>query len=59
MMDALAAQTGWLLADRGYDADWYRETSQDTGIKPCIPGRKFRGKIFNYDKRRYLFPPVS
>lgn len=43
----------WLLADRRYDADWYREAQQDKGIKPCIPGRKFRSKPVKYDKRRY------
>ncbi len=39
----------WLLADRGYDADWYRDALQDKGIKPCIPGRKSRGKPVKYD----------
>ena len=29
----------WMLADRGYDADWYRDALQEKGIKPCIPGR--------------------
>ena len=43
----------WLLADRGHDADWYREALQDKGITPCIPGRKSRGKPVTYDKRRY------
>ncbi|MHA6327012.1 IS5 family transposase [Roseivivax sp. CAU 1753] len=43
----------WLLADRGYDADWYREALQGKSIKPCIPGRKSRGKPAKYDKRRY------
>lgn len=43
----------WLLADRGYDADWYREALQDKGIKPFIPGRKSRGKPIKYDRRRY------
>lgn len=48
----------WLLADRGYDADWFRDALKDNGIKnngirPCIPGRKSRGKPINYDKRRY------
>lgn len=42
-----------MLADRGYDADWYREALQDKGIKACIPGRKSRGKPVKYDKRRY------
>ena len=43
----------WLLADRGYDADWFRDALKNKGIKPCIPGRKSRGKPIKYDKRRY------
>ena len=43
----------WLLADRGYDADWFREALKDKGIRPCIPGGKSRGKTVRYDKRRY------
>ena len=43
----------WLLADRGYDADWFRETLKDRGITLCIPGRKSRGRPVRYDKRRY------
>lgn len=42
-----------LLGDRGYDADWFREASQDKGIRACIPGRKQRKKAVKYDKRRY------
>ena len=43
----------WLLADRGYDADWFRDALQEKGITPCIPGRKSRNKAIKYDKRRY------
>ncbi len=43
----------WLLADRGYDVDWFREALKDKGIKPCIPGQKSRGKPIKHDKRRY------
>ena len=43
----------WLIADRGYDAHWFREALKDKGIRPCIPGRKSRGKAVHYDKRRY------
>ena len=43
----------WLLGDRGYDADWFREGLQDKDIKPCIPSRKSRSKPVKYDKRRY------
>ena len=42
-----------LLADRGYDADWFPETLVDTGTKPCIPGHQSRKKTVRYDKRRY------
>lgn len=31
-----------LLADRGYDADWFQETFVETGITPCIPARRGR-----------------
>ena len=40
----------WLLADRGYDADWFREALTDTGIKPCIPGRRSRGTPIKHDR---------
>ncbi|MDA9823872.1 IS5 family transposase [Paracoccaceae bacterium] len=43
----------WLLGDRGYDADWFREELVTMGINPCIPGRKSRSKAIKYDKRRY------
>jgi transposase len=43
----------WLLGDRGYDADWFREALKDKGIRACIPGRKQRNKPVKYDKRRY------
>ena len=46
-------KAGWLLGDRGYDADWFREALKDKGIKVCIPGRKSRKKAVKYDKRRY------
>ena len=43
----------WLLADRGYDADWFREALIKKGTRPCIPGRKSSSKTIRYDKRRY------
>jgi len=42
-----------LTADRGYDADCFREALRDKGIGPCIPGRKSGGKAVRYDRRRY------
>jgi len=43
----------WLLGDRGYDADWFREGLKDKGLKVCIPGRKGRKTTVRYDRRRY------
>jgi transposase len=43
----------WLQADRGYDADRFKDALEDKGIKPCIPGRASRKKTVRYDKRKY------
>jgi len=43
-----------LLADRGYDADWFEDALNDKGMMPCIPGRKSRGKPIKHNKRRYI-----
>ena len=43
----------WLLGDRGYDADWFREALKDKEIRACIAGRKQRKKTVKNDKRRY------
>ncbi len=43
----------WLLGDRGYDADWFRNALKVKGIQACIPGRKQRKKTVKYDRRRY------
>jgi transposase len=46
-------KAGWLLADRGYDADLFRGALKNKGIKACIPGRRTRKKVVKYDKLRY------
>ncbi len=43
----------WLLGDRGYDADLFKEALENKGIRACIPGRKQRKTPVKYDKRRY------
>ena len=42
-----------LLADRGYDANWFREALQDKGITPCIPPKRNRKEQIDYDKNLY------
>ncbi len=41
-------RVGWLLGDRDYDADWFREALKDKGI----PGRTRRNTAMTYDTRR-------
>ena len=43
----------WLLADRGYDADWFRNALEDRDIQPCIPSRKSRKVQIPHDTKRY------
>ena len=42
-----------LLADRGYDADWFRMALVERGIVPCIPSRKGRREEVPYDRVLY------
>ena len=43
----------FLLADRGYDAGWFRDALIERGITPCIPPRKARKIAVQYDKALY------
>ena len=52
MLDDLPAAKH-LLADRGYDADWFRDGLQKKGITPCIPPKKNRKRRIDYDKTLY------
>ena len=40
-------------ADRSRDADRFRDALNDTGISPCSPCRKSRGKPIRHDRRRH------
>ena len=42
-----------LIADRGYDSDWFRAALAGQGIVPCIPGRKNRKQAIEYDAGLY------
>jgi len=43
----------WLLADRGYDADWFRNALKERDIQPCIPSRKNRKTPIPHDAILY------
>ena len=42
-----------LIADKGYDSDWFREALTDLKIEPCIPGRANRKAPIPYDADLY------
>ena len=42
-----------LLADRGYDADWFRNALIAEGIAPCIPSKTNRNIPIPHDGLLY------
>ena len=42
-----------LLADKGYDSDWFRAALTAKGTTPCIPPRKNRKVQYHYDTDLY------
>lgn len=42
-----------LIADRGYDADWFIAALKKNGITPCIPPRTNRITRRRYSKQLY------
>ena len=52
MIDALPRAKA-LLADRGYDADWFRAALDARGIAACIPSKANQTVQIDYDKALY------
>jgi transposase len=50
---AKVPQARALLADRGYDADWFRNALTERDILPCIPSRKNRKVAIEHDRDLY------
>ena len=42
-----------LIADRGYDSNWFRDALSEKGIKACIPSTKSRKQPIPHDAQRY------
>jgi transposase len=42
-----------LIADKGYDSNWFRQALVEKGIAPCIPSNRTRKRALPYDKRLY------
>ena len=43
----------WLIADRGYDADWFRAALEQRGITACIPSKANRKVFIPHDAALY------
>lgn len=59
MLDALPPAST-LIADRGYDSNWFRarfmgrgDALKDKGLEPCIPSTRSRKRSLAYDKGLY------
>ena len=46
-------QTTAVLADKGYDADSNRQAIRGQGAEPCIPPRRNRTAVIEYDRHLY------
>ncbi len=53
VLPVLPPDAAAMIADRGYDSDWFREALTDLDITPCIPGRKNRKVPIAYDTKLY------
>ena len=52
MLDALPRATE-LIADRGYDADWFRNALAERGTAACIPSKSNRNIVIPHDAVLY------
>ena len=52
MLSALPPASA-LIADKGYDSDWFREALKARGTEPCIPPTRSRKKPLYYDRALY------
>ena len=52
ILDALPKAKS-LIADRGYDSNWFRKALIDKGILPCIPSTRSRKVPIPHDKKLY------
>ena len=52
LVDALPPAT-IMLADRGYDAAWFRKALVERGITPCIPSKINRKVVIPHDRSLY------
>ena len=42
-----------MIADRGYDSNWFRAALKERGTEPCIPPTRSRKSPIDYDRTLY------
>ena len=52
MLGALPTASS-LIADKGYDSNWFRQALIERAIEPCIPSNRTRKQPLPYDKALY------
>jgi transposase len=52
MLEALPEAKA-MIADRGYDSNWFRAALTARGTEPCIPSTRSRTKPLDYDRALY------
>ena len=52
MLKALP-QAKSMIADRGYDSNWFRAALKERGTEPCIPPTRSRNSPIDYDRTLY------
>lgn len=52
LLDALPCASS-LVADKGYNSNWFRQALADRAIEPCIPSNRTRKQPLPYDKVLY------
>ena len=52
LLDALPSAS-LMIADRGYDADWFRTALHTAGIEACIPPKRNRIRTLYFNKQLY------
>jgi transposase len=53
LMLSVLPEAKTLIADRGYDSNWFRDALKKRGTEPCIPPTKSRKAPLDYDKTTY------
>ncbi|MBP3556349.1 MAG: IS5 family transposase, partial [Thermoguttaceae bacterium] len=52
-LDVKRLKSKFVLMDRAYEGDETRQTARDVGLKPVVPSKRNRRKLWRYNKKLY------